>query len=426
MPMTREIANTIVDPEAYADWNRLHDAFAELRRSSPLAVAEADDFDPFWVVTRHEDVRTVEFQNELFLNEPRPAILTSREEEATIREATGGSPNFVRTLVQMDNPDHANYRRLTQSWFVTKNLAKIEARVRDLANRTVETMLDQAGSGGEVDFASDVAFHYPLRTIMTVMGVPESEEGRMLKLTQELFGASDSELGRDGAAMTGEERANAMRTAVMDIFGMFGGLVEERRQDPKEDLVTLLSTATIDGEPIGDFERMSYFAIVATAGHDTTAATISSTLWALAERPELFAQMRNDLALLPSLIEEATRWETPVKHFMRTAAEDVEVAGVKIAKGDWLMLAYLSANRDESIFDNPFEFDPSRAQAKHLAYGYGPHVCLGQYLARMEMRLLWEALLPKLKSVELAGKPTRSSGSFVNGPKSVPIRLKAA
>ena len=424
MPMTREIANTIVDPKAYAEWDAIHDAFRELRATAPLAVAQADGYDPFWVATRHEDIRSIESKNELFLNEPRSAIVVSKAEDEALRAMTGGSPNIVRSLVQMDNPDHAKYRRLTQSWFVTKNLSLIEGRVRELAEKTVETMLEQAGPGGEIDFAADVAFHFPLRTIMRVVGVPESEEARMLKLTQELFGASDPDLGK--GAQGGEERAVAMKTTIEDIFGMFAGLVEERRKNPKEDLATLLATATIDGEPIGDYERMGYFAIVATAGHDTTSATIASTLWALAERPALFKQIKDDLSLLPNLIEEATRWETPVKHFMRTAADDTEVAGVKIAKGDWLMLAYLSANRDEAVFDSPFEFKPSRPPAKHLAYGYGPHVCLGQYLARLEMRLLWEALLPRLETVALNGQPQRSAGGFVNGPKTVPIRFTAA
>ncbi|MEM9724434.1 MAG: cytochrome P450 [Pseudomonadota bacterium] len=419
----RDIANTIVDPAAYAHWDRSHAAFSHLRKTAPLAVAEPDGFDPFWVVTRHADIKSVELRNTEFHNEDRAAFLTNKAEDNLIKEMTGGYPHIARTLVNMDDPDHAKYRKLTQKWFMPKTLAAIQARIEKLAQETAERMFD---AGDACDFAAEIGHHYPLKTIMSVLGVPGSEEARMLKLTQEFFGATDDEYGREAdlaANLDAGARAQALQEAMQDIFAMFAPLVEQRRAEPKEDLITLLTHAMIDDAPIGDLERMSYFAIVATAGHDTTAATISSTIWALAERPDLLRRVQDDPSLLRPLIDEATRWETPVKHFMRTATVDTEIDGTPIAAGDWLMLAYPSANRDEAVFEDPFTFDLNRPPSKHLAYGFGPHVCLGQHLARMEMKALWEALLPRLKTLELEGTPTRAAANFVSGPKSVPIRF---
>jgi cytochrome P450 len=171
---------------------------------------------------------------------------------------------------------------------------------------------------------------------------------------------------------------------------------------------------------------MGYYIIVATAGHDTTSNTISGGLWALAERPDQFAKLKNHPELIAGHVEESIRWETPVKHFMRTATADAVVAGHKIAKGQQLMLCYASGNRDEDAFENPFEYDVERNPNQQIAFGYGAHVCLGQHLARMEMRIFWEELLPRLESVELDGTPSRSIATFVSGPKSVPIRYRMA
>ena len=304
----RDIANTIVDPAAYAHWDRSHAAFSHLRKTAPLAVAEPDGFDPFWVVTRHADIKSVELRNTEFHNEDRAAFLTNKAEDNLIKEMTGGYPHIARTLVNMDDPDHAKYRKLTQKWFMPKTLAAIQARIEKLAQETAERMFD---AGDACDFAAEIGHHYPLKTIMSVLGVPESEEARMLKLTQEFFGATDDEYGREAdlaANLDAGARAQALQEAMQDIFAMFAPLVEQRRAEPKEDLITLLTHAMIDDAPIGDLERMSYFAIVATAGHDTTAATISSTIWALAERPDLLRRVQDDPSLLRPLIDEATRW----------------------------------------------------------------------------------------------------------------------
>jgi hypothetical protein len=280
-----------------------------------------------------------------------------------------------------------------------------------------------AATGGKCDFVGEVALHYPLHVVMEILGVPEADEPRMLMLTQELFGAADPDLAREADQSLD---IGALQAVVADFYAYFGAISADRRANPRDDLATVLANAQIDGAPISELEALSYYVIVATAGHDTTSSTTAGALWALAERPELLAWVKEDLARVPNLIEEAIRWTTPVKTFMRSATEDTELGGRKIAKGDWLMLCYASGNRDEDVFENPHAFDPSRTPNRQLAFGYGAHLCLGQHLARMEMRILFELLLPRLKSVELAGEAKLSLSTFVNGPKTLPIRFEMA
>ena len=419
--IAQELANTIVDPKAYADWHRIDAAFAQLRRESPLAMAQPDNYDPFWVVTRNADIRDIELRNEVFHNGDRATIVTTIENDRKVRAMMGGSPHLVRSLVQMDNPDHGNYRKLTQSWFQPQSLNSLEARIRTIARGFVDRMADL---GDQCDFAKDVAFLYPLHVIMEVIGVPACDEARMLKLTQELFGSADPELNRTGSIVDSAEGLASVQATVADFMIYFNEMTDDRRRQARNDLASVIANGTINGEPLGHLEAMSYYIIAATAGHDTTSNTTSGALWALAENPDQFARLKADPGLMRGFIEESIRWETPVKHFMRTATEDTEVAGQRIAKGDWMMLCYPSGNRDEAVFNDPYRFDITRSPNKHVAFGYGAHVCLGQHLARMEMRILWEELLPRLEAVELAGTPKRMEANFVCGPKSVPIRLK--
>lgn len=422
MLIPEDVAASVVDPKAYADGRRIDEAFKWLRREAPLAVAQPEGFDPFWVVTRHADLLTIERQNDLFHNGDRSTVVTTIEADKRVRQIMGGSPHLVRSLVQMDNPDHFNYRRLTQAWFLPQNLRGLEARIREIAKGFVERM---AAHGERCDFARDVAFLYPLHVIMEVLGVPECDEPRMLKLTQELFGSADPDVNRTGARVDDVDAGLAnIQATVMDFMNYFNAMTEDRRRNPRKDLASVIANGAIEGQPLGHLEAMSYYIIAATAGHDTTSNTTAGALWALAENPDQFAKLKSNLNLIPSMVEESIRWETPVKHFMRTATADAEVAGQKIAKGDWLFLAYPSGNRDEAVFGDPFAFNIERSPNKHVSFGYGAHICLGQHLGRMEMRVLWEELLPRLESVELDGEPKRTEANFVCGPKTVPIRFK--
>ncbi len=420
MMIPNDIAHTIIDPKAYADGKRVDEAFAWLRREAPLDIAEPEGFDPFWVVTRHADILEIERQNDLFHNGDRPTTLTNIESEKMVRSMMGGSPHLIRSLVQMDNPDHFAYRRLTQGLFLPQNLRRLEVRIRQIAHGFLDRM---AAMGGRCDFAKDVAFLYPLHVIMELMGVPEADEPRMLKLTQELFGSADPDLNRSGATVTDSATVlSNLQEVVADFTAYFNAITEDRRAHPREDVCSAIANGRVDGRPLGVLEAMGYYIITATAGHDTTSNTTAGGLWALAENPGELAKLKANPALIPSFLEESIRWVTPVKHFMRSTTADVEIGGRKIPKGDWLMLSYPSGNRDEAVFDDPFRFDIERTPNKHVAFGHGAHICLGQHLARLEMRVLWEELLSRLESLELDGEPKRSEANFVCGPKSVPIR----
>ncbi len=415
------VAETLVDPRAYAD-HRIHDAYAWLRTNNPLGVAQPEGFDPFWVVTRHADILDVSRQNDLFHSGDKATTIVNQATDARVRQLTGGSPHLVRSLVQMDAPDHPKYRALTQSWFMPPNIRGLEERIRKIARASVERMLAQ---GGECDFVREVALHYPLHVVMEILGVPEEDEPRMLMLTQELFGAADPELGRQSAAPSDEDMGS-IQAVLADFYQYFAKISADRRANPRDDLATVIANSQINGAPISEFEAMSYYVIVATAGHDTTSSTTAGALWALCDNPDQLAYVQEDLRRVPGLIDEAIRWTTPVKTFMRSATADAEVGGRKIAKDDWLMLCYASGNRDEAVFDEPNKFRADRSPNKQLAFGYGAHLCLGQHLAKMEMRILYEELLPRLKSVTLNGEPKQSQAVFVNGPKSLPIRFEMA
>jgi cytochrome P450 len=416
-----DVAATLIDPSAYAD-RRIYDTYAWLRANNPLGVAKPEGYDPFWVVTRHADILEISRQNALFHSGDRSTTIVSAAGDARVRQMTGGSPHLVRSLVQMDAPDHPKYRVLTQAWFLPQNIRKLEDRIRTIARASVDRML---ATGGECDFVKEVALHFPLHVIMEILGVPEEDEPRMLMLTQELFGAADPDLGREEKESDPLD-VGALPGVLADFYQYFAKISAERRTHPREDLATLIATSEIDGRPISEFEAMSYYVIVATAGHDTTSSTTAGAMQALCEHPDQLAWLKADPARIPGLIDEAIRWTTPVKTFMRSATEDTELDGRAIAKDDWLMLCYASGNRDEAVFENANQFRADRSPNRQLAFGYGAHLCLGQHLAKMEMRVLYEELLPRLKSVDLAGAPRMSEAVFVNGLKSLPIRFEAA
>ena len=420
MTIPQEVADTIVDPKAYAD-GRIYESYAWLRANNPLGVAQPAGYDPFWVVTRHADILEISRQNDLFHSGDRATTIINKAAGDHVRKQTGGSPHLVRSLVQMDAPDHPKYRALTQAWFMPRNIGGLDERIRSIARASIARM---AAKGGECDFVREVALHYPLHVVMEILGVPENDEPRMLMLTQELFGATDPELGRAPSAAAPPGDRSSIQAVLADFYQYFAQISADRRANPRDDLATIIATSQVDGRLISEFEAMSYYVIVATAGHDTTSSTTAGAMWALCKNPDQFAYVKEDLSRVPGFIDEAIRWTTPVKTFMRSATADAKVGGQAIAKGDWLMLCYASGNHDEAVFDEPDRFRADRKPNKQLAFGYGAHLCLGQHLAKMEMRILYEELLPRLKSVELASEPKMSQALFVNGLKGLPLRFE--
>ena len=430
-------AIAVIDPASYAAWDPVLDLFDRLRSESPLTRIESPtgDHDPFWLVTGYDAAMQISKDNQTFLNAPRSTVFTNKVGEAFARQITAQqgeeSPNLVSSLVVLDAPKHPKLRRLTQDWFMPKNLRSIEAAIRELATRTVDKLV-AAGAGGPgedkiVDFVQLVSAPYPLHVVMQILGVPEEDEPRMLFLTQQMFGGQDEDLNKSGlASLTPQQILQIVTGAVKDFEAYFESLAAQRRAQPTADVASILANAQIDGEPLSPRDLAGYYIIIAAAGHDTTSASTAGAMLALARDPAQFARVKADRSLVSGIVEEAIRWTTPVQHFMRTAAKDVEVDGVPVKAGDWLMINYVAANHDPAQFDDPRKFDAARAANRHLAFGAGAHQCLGLHLARLEMRILFEALLDRLGSVELAGEPRRAKSTFVGGLKTLPLRFKAS
>jgi len=404
-PTMDEAAKVFVDPLAYTDEAKLHAALTHLRTRTPVAWVDVPNYKPFWAITKHADIMAIERNNTLFTNSPRPVLMTAEADE---QQAAIG----ISTLIHMDDPQHRVVRAIGGDWFRPKAMRALKVRVDELAKRFVDNMME---SGNECDFVQEVAVNYPLYVIMSLLGLPESDFPRLLKYTQELFGNDDAELQR------GTSKEEQM-TALLDMFQYFNALTASRRADPTEDLASAIANATIDGEPLSDIDTVSYYVIIATAGHDTTSAVISGGLQAMIEHPDQLARLRDNPTLMPLATEEMIRWVTPVKEFMRTAREDTTVRGVPIKAGESVLLSYASSNRDEDVFDDPFRFDVGRDPNRHNAFGYGVHFCLGAALARMEVNSFFSELVPRLESIELAGDPRHIATIFVGGLKHLPIR----
>jgi cytochrome P450 len=405
-----EAATVLADPTAYADDDRLHSALTRLRTDNPVAWVDSPPYRPFWAITKHEDIMAIERANDLFLSEPRPLLATAETDDVLKAQQDAGMG--IRTLIHMDDPHHRKVRTIGADWFRPKAMRALKVRVDELAKRYVDTMRDV---GPECDFVDAIAVNFPLYVILSLLGLPEDDFPRMMKLTQEMFGGDDEEHRRG-------DSTEDLLAVLADFFTYFGALTASRRETPTEDLASAIANGRVDGELLSDMDTLSYYVIIASAGHDTTKDAISGGLRALIENPGELARLQNNLDLMPTAVEEMIRWTTPVKEFMRTAAEDTTVRGVPIAKGESVYLTYVSGNRDEDVFNDPFRFDVGRDPNKHLAFGYGVHFCLGAALARMEMNSLFAELVPRLESIELAGEPELSATTFVGGLKHLPIR----
>lgn len=408
-----QAASAFAEGQRYTDAERWHACAAKVRAEDPVHWLEHPDFNPFWVVSKHADVMEVEQRsNTEFLANPR-GILTNKAGDA--RRIAEGEQR-IKSLVVMDGPEHKAYRDLAASWFRPSNLRKLEGRLDELTAQAIAKL--EAG-GGELDFATEVAMEYPLQVILAMMGLPDSDYPQMLKLTQELFGAEDPELARDA-----EDTAAGLEETIAEFFAYFTAITEDRKANPTDDFCSTVANAEIDGQPIGIMEQLGLYIIVATAGHDTTSHAMTGGLQALIENPDQLVRLQADPELMTTAVDEMIRWTSPVKHFMRTATCDYELGGKTIQEGQDVFLSYWSANRDEDVFPDPWSFDVGRTPNSQIGFGFGAHFCLGAILAKMEIRNLMTALIPRLKSVEFADGVALSKSAFVSGYKHLPIRYE--
>jgi alpha-terpineol hydroxylase len=422
--MPDEMARAVVLPESYLDEKKVsYPAFKWLRENNPLGVARVDGFDPLWIVTKYADIQKVEVDNKTFgVGQSNPILATQAGDEFFRSLSPEGKVRNMDVVVYMDPPEHDKIRKIFNPWFRPGNVRRFEEQLRVLAKREVERMLDY---DGEVDFMADIAGWFTLRAIVTLFGAPMSDEQIFMDLSKAFFGGNDPDEKReDVAAEDPAAAAQQWAATVMDFNRYFTEKHHERRGQEGEDLLTIIANAEVDGQPISEGYANGQYIAMVTAGHDTTSATASGTILKMTEQPELLERVRSDISLAPKLVEEGVRYVSPVRHFMREALVDTELRGRQIKAGERLMMCFPSGNRDEEAIRDPETFDLDRSPNRHLGFGHGAHMCIGQRIARSELQIFWEELLPKLKSVELAGEPKYLQTNFVGGLKNLPIKFK--
>jgi cytochrome P450 len=402
----------VISAARYGTKGYPHDAWTRLRREAPVCWMEPPGYKPFWAITKHADIIEVSKQPDRFRSAGRFILFPELGGGQNADNMADDPP--LRMLVNQDPPEHRDFRGLVSKWFTPRSVGRLETRLEDITRE----IFDELSGEGECDFVSTIAARQPLRMITELIGIPREKEDFVLRITNENFGIEDAEFEREGD--TREERL----VFIQEAFEFLGELLESRRQEPREDLATVLAQATIRGEPVPQFELFSLLFLIMVAGHDTTRNAISSGLLALLEHPEELEKLRRDPSLVGLAADEIVRWTTPVNHFVRTANQDYELRGEKIREGDSVALFYASANRDEEVFEDPFTFRIDRSPNPHLGFGIGEHFCLGSHLARMDLRVFFRQLVDRVESIELAGPVELLHASFVGGPKHVPIRYR--
>ena len=404
----------VIGPDTYMRNGYPHAAWKRLRKESPIHWFDVPGGVGFWAVTRREDIVWISKQPTRFINGPRLAVF---EEGAPVE----GERTLVRQLLNMDPPDHAQYRGTASAWFKPRSIERRSGEVRRIAH---ELLNEMAGDGEirEGDFVRELAVPLTLGVLADMLGVPQADWPKMFEWTNRVAGSADPEFQVDGGA--GNTPFVSIQQTRNELFAYFADLAAERRKDPRDDIVSVLANATIDGAPMPSLELLSYYFVLVVAGNETTRNAASGGLLALIENPDEFAKLRADPGLVNPAVEEIVRWTTPVIQFCRTATEDVELHGKQIRKGDAFCLFYPSANRDEEVFEDPDLFRVDRRPNPHLGFGIGEHFCLGANLARLELRVIFGELAERLDEIELAGPYDRMRSSFLGGVKRMPIRYR--
>ena len=403
--MTTRSAIDLYSPDTYAG-AMPHEAFAELRRERPVLWQEEPAGPGYWALTKYDDVVTVSSDNVLF---------SSWRMGTNIEDPDTDGLAVIRTLmIDMDPPMHTKYRRLVSTGFTPKMIAALEPHVRTITRRIV----DGVAAKGACDFVTEVAAELPLAVIAEMLGVPDEDHHKVFAWSNRLIGFDDPEYSTtldDG------------RNAAMEMFLYANQLAVERKANPRDDLVSALMAADVDGESLKEADFDGFFILLAVAGNETTRNLISGAMLALMQHPEQRARLAADPSLMATAVEEFLRWVSPLIYFRRTASRDTEVRGQRIAEGDKLVMYYPSANRDEDVFPDAGVFDVGRSPNPHMAFGGGgPHFCLGASLARLEIRIMFEELLRRLPDIEPAGPVQRLRSNFINGIKHMPVRYTPA
>jgi len=399
----------IISPDHYQKNGYPHAEWAFLRKHHPVFYVERPRVDPFWAITKAADLKEISCQPRLWLNGPRLAVFMLDE------GADGPPPELpLRHLLNMDPPQHGEYRSILSQYFTPRSIRELEP---DVANITAQ-LLDDVMDREECDFVTEISSKVPVAVIAEMLGVPRKDWPTLFRWTNEIIGGGDPEFQR------GKDANETFAQARLEMFQYFTDLVEESRKHPGRSVTSVISNAKVNGEPLPALELLSYLLLLVVAGNETTRNATSGGLLALIENPEQFRRLKSDPAMIKTAVEEIVRWTSPVIQFSRTAASDTVVRGQKIRAGESVCLFYPSASRDEDVFDDPFKFDLGRNPNPHLSFGIGEHFCLGANLARLELSVIFAQLAKRLEHAELAGPVERLRSSFVGGIKHMPIRYK--
>jgi cholest-4-en-3-one 26-monooxygenase len=398
----------LVDPERYARRGYPHDVWTRLRAEAPVAWIEPPGYEPFWAITKHADIQQISAQPRRF----------SSERGLTLARAGAPAVPMPEMVVMLDPPRHGPLRRVLSPRFTPRAVRARRDHVERIAAEVVDEVLSR-GATAECDFVEHVAAPIPLGVVAWLLGVPRADWALLYTWTNEVIGSNDPEYRHPG-----ESPGQTSRRARSAIRSYFERLVEERRREPADDLVSDLVTARMGGEPLTHEQLVSYCELLVEAGNETTRNAISGGVLAFSEHPEEWQKLRASPDLLPRAVEEILRWVSPISHFTRVATEDCELRGIEVAAGDQLALYYASANRDEEVFDDPFAFRVERNPNPHLAFGFGEHFCMGAHLARVELETVFRHLLARVDRFEVAG-PVARLHSAVNGSiKHLPVRYR--
>ncbi len=388
-----------------------HDWFTWLRTNDPVHWHEEPDGRGFWTITKHADVIICNRDAASFSSSAERGGVVSIEDYAPSAESQAAGGNL---MLMMDPPDHTRYRKLVNRGFTPRMIGMLETHVRELTAR----ILDQALVKDESDFVVDIAAELPLEVIAELIGVPHEDRFKIFDWSNRMIGSEDPEY-----AVSAEETFNAQ----VEMFLYAQQLADQRRASPADDIITALLSAEVDGESLSDMDFNLFFLLLSVAGNETTRNAIAAGMNAFLEHPDQWELFASDPAAhVAGVTEEILRWASPVLFFRRNATRDVELHGRTIREGDKITLWYISANRDEDVFPDPFRFDITRTPNPHIAFGGGgPHFCLGAQLARMEISVLFEELARRLDHVEQLGPPDRLRSNFIGGIKHLPVRYHA-
>ena len=402
----------LVQPKDYADQGYPHDIWTWMRANDPVYWWDDTDGLPFWAITKHADVTTIGRSPEKFLSGPRLTI--SHEPELPPEE----QEFFPPTLIQLDPPKHGVYRRLISDRFTPRALRRFHDDIEHIGRDIVEQLI-QDGLEGECDFVDRISAQIPIAVIAWMLGLPKSDWQLLFDWTNRIIGSQDPAF-----QMEGKTPAEAAREAITEVFMYFTQLAEEKKKNPADDLVTLFTQMEVDGEKLPPMDVMTWCLIIVIAGNETTRNATSGGMLAFIQNQEEMRRLQGDPSLLKSACEEVVRWTAPIIHFARTATEDFPLRDKVIKEGQAVALFYPSANRDEEVFEDPFQFRIDRKPNRHLGFGVGEHFCLGAHLARLELEVAYKYLIPRIDEIELAGPVSRLHSRLVGGVKHLPIRYR--